>query len=224
FSGFAASFLSACILSLFIISSVLMTLLSSFFLSKTFLKGKPSSFSLELPPYRKPKIIKTLIRSFFDRILFVLSRALISAAPAGALIWILANFSVNGSSLLQIISSFLDPIGHFFGLDGTILLGFILGLPANEIVIPIIMLTYLKNGAIADISDLGVLKTVLEQNGWTVLTGINLCIFSLFHWPCATTLLTIKKETRSIKITLISFLLPTVIGLSFCLLTRLIFG
>lgn len=220
---FLSGVLGAAILSGFILLSVGATFLSSYFLSKTVLRGAPSSFSLELPPYRKPKIAETLLRSLTDRILFVLSRAVIAAVPAGAIIFLAANINFGGASLLSTVSAFLDPIGRFLGLDGVILLAFILGMPANEIVIPIILLCYLKSGVLSDIGDLAVIREVLLTNGWSLLTALNVTVFSLFHWPCTTTLLTIKKETGSSKITALSFLLPTVIGVTLCIINTLIF-
>ena len=224
FVGKASSFLAALILCGFIVLSVLMTFLSSFILSKTVLKGVPSSFTLELPSYRKPQILKVIIHSVFDRTLFVLLRALIAAAPAGLLIWFFANVSVDGASLLNIISDFLDPFGRLLGLDGVIVMAFILGLPANEIVIPLILMAYCANTTLTDISDLNILRNIFDTNGWTILTAVNVMIFSLFHWPCSTTLLTIKKETGSIKYTALAAAIPTVIGITLCFITNLIYS
>lgn len=215
--AFAKNTQSALLLSLFIMLSVAVTLLCSRLLSKTLLKGVPSSFTLELPPFRRPKILSVIVRSVVDRTLFVLLRALISAVPAGVIIWLAANIRIDGMTVLSIVSGFLDPVGRALGLDGVILLAFIMGIPANETVIPVIMLAYLNSGTLTDITDLAFLKTVLISNGWTVLTALNVIIFSLFHWPCATTLMTIKKETGSFKWTAVSFVLPTVIGILLCL-------
>ena len=196
---------------------VILTFLTSRFLSKTLLKGVPSSFTLELPPYRRPQFGKVIVRSIFDRTLFVLGRAVSVAIPAGAIIWLLANIQVQDASLLQHISLFLDPFAHLMGLDGVILLAFLLGFPANEIVVPIMIMAYLANGSMTDIGDLAVLKELFVNNGWTWVTAICTLMFSLVHFPCATTLLTIHKETQSWKWTAVSFLLPTVLGILLCM-------
>ena len=182
----------------------------------------PSSFILELPPYRKPQIGKVIVRSIFDRTLFVLGRAILVAAPAGLLIWLISNIKINDFSILSYCTNFLNPFAKFFGLDGVILMAFILGFPANEIVIPIIIMTYLCTGTLTDISSLDSLKDLLITNGWTYITAICTMIFSLMHFPCGTTLLTIKKETNSLKWTLVSFLIPTLTGLFVCFMINLI--
>jgi len=214
--GFGASLISAILLTLFIILGILMTFLTSKLLSKTILKGMPSSFILELPPYRKPQIGKVIVRSIFDRTLFVLARAVSVAAPAGLIIWLMANVSVSGITLLTYTSDFLNPFAHLLGLDGVILLAFILGFPANEIVIPIIIMAYMAQGNILSIDNLAALKALFVNNGWTWLTAISTMLFSLMHWPCSTTLLTIKKETGSWKWTIVSVLVPTIIGIASC--------
>lgn len=212
FQSFFSTFLLTCV----ILFGISMTFVASRFLSKTILKGVPSSFALELPPYRKPQILKVLVRSILDRTLFVLGRAVIAAAPAGALIWIMANITVNDCSLLTHCSEFLDPFSKIFGLDGVILFAFIIGLPANEIVLPIIIMSYLSTGAISEMSSLASLKELLVANGWTWITAICTMLFSLMHWPCATTCMTIHKETKNIEWTIISVALPTLIGLISC--------
>ena len=212
------SFLSVIILTLVILLGFLLTFLASYILSKTILKGVPSSFTLELPPYRKPQIGKVIIRSIFDRTLFVLSRAVIVAVPAGVLIWVLANLHINDISLLNHISSFLDPFGKLIGMDGVILISFILGFPANEIVIPIMLMTYMATGNLVEYESLESLRTILVNNGWTVITAICVLIFSLCHFPCSTTCLTIKKETGSLKWTLLAIIIPTLIGIILCFL------
>jgi ferrous iron transport protein B len=223
YSGFVGSFLSASLLTVVILFGIGMTFGVSGLLSKTILKGVPSSFALELPPYRKPQIGKVILRSIFSKTLFVLWRAVRVAAPAGLIIWVFANVSVGDSSLLSLCSNFLDPVGRFMGLDGIILMAFLLGLPANEIVIPIIIMAYLGEGNIMELASLSELRDLLISNGWTWLTAICFMLFSLMHWPCSTTLITIKKETHSIKWTLLSFLLPTLIGFALCcLLTALV--
>ncbi|MDE6475549.1 MAG: ferrous iron transport protein B [Erysipelotrichaceae bacterium] len=199
-----------------IILGILLTFGVSSWLSKTILKGVPSSFTLELPPYRKPQFGKVILRSIFDRTLFVLGRAISAAIPAGAILWIMANVQIAGIPLLQHASTFLDPIAYVFGLDGVILLAFILGFPANEIVIPIMIMAYMSNGYMIEFEHLSELKALLVANGWTWITAICTMLFSLIHFPCATTCMTIKKETGSWKWTCIAFLLPTIIGLIVC--------
>lgn len=223
-SGSFSSIKSSIILTLILILSVFITLLTSKFLSKTILKGMPSNFVLEMPPYRKPNIKKVIIRSVIDRVLFVLLRAISVAAPAGLIIWLLSNIHVNGASIFSILTNFLDPVAYIFGLDGTILMAFILGFPANEIVIPIIIMGYLNGTSITDYSNLLELKNLLVTNGWTIKTAICTLIFTLFHFPCSTTILTIKKETKSTLWTIIAFVLPTIIGLMLCFIINLIFN
>lgn len=220
--AFSKAVASSLLLSMFIILGIFLTLLVSKLLSLTLLKGVPSSFTLELPPYRRPQITKTIISSLLDRAVFVLIRAASVAAPAGLIIWIMANVTVSGENLLTIISNFLDPFGKFLGLDGVILLAFILGFPANEIVIPLIIMSYLSSNTLIELSDLSQLKTLLIDNGWTIVTAINTIIFSLCHWPCSTTLLTIKNETKSIKWTFVAFITPTIIGIILCMLINVI--
>ncbi len=218
-----SSLLTALVLTLFILAAILATLGASFLLSRTHLKGVPSSFTLELPPYRRPQPGKVIVRSIFDRTLFVLGRAVAVAAPAGLVIWLLANLTVGGESLLMHIAGFLDPLGTLMGLDGIILMAFILGFPANEIVLPIILMAYLQSGVLAPMDDKTAILSLLSANGWTVKTAVCMAIFSLFHWPCSTTCLTIKKETGSLKWTAVSILLPTGIGVLLCILVNLVF-
>lgn len=199
-----------------IVLGVGITLVISSILSNTILKGLPSSFTLELPPYRKPQIGRILIRSLLDRTLFVLARAVFVAAPAGLIIWLLANINVNSGSLLSVGAKMLQPFGHFLGMDGYIILAFILGLPANEIVIPIIVMSYMSTGSLLELDSLSALRDLLVANGWTWLTAVCTMIFSLNHFPCGTTLLTIYKETQSLKWTIISFLVPTITGIIIC--------
>lgn len=202
-----------------IVIGIGVTLLVSYLLSKTVLKGVPSTFTLELPPYRVPKIGRVLYTSMIDRSVFVLKRAVTVAAPAGAVIWILANVHVGNTNLLVHMAGFFDPFAKLIGLDGFILLAFILGLPANEIVLPILLMAYLANGSMVGYDSLKSLRTVLTDHGWTYLTALNTMLFSLLHWPCATTLLTIRKETGSVKWTLVSALLPTGIAVLVCFIT-----
>lgn len=201
-----------------ILFGVFMTLMVSRVLSVTLLKGVPSSFALELPPYRRPQIGSVIVRSILDRTIFVLGRAVSVAAPAGLLIWCMANIFVGDSSLLRICADFLDPVGRFMGLDGIILMGFILGFPANEIVVPIIIMGYMCSGNLTEMRNLTELKMLLYQNGWTVTTALCVITFSLLHFPCATTCLTIFKETKSIRWTALAFILPTVCGVVVCAL------
>lgn len=214
--GIFAHGLSAIVLTLIIVTGIIMTFIVSWALSKTLLRGTPSSFVLELPPYRKPQFGRIIVTSLLNRSLFVLGRALIVAAPAGLVIWLLANTNASGISLLQHISSFLDPFARIIGLDGVILLAFILGFPANEIVIPIIIMAYTGAGQLLDISDLSVLRELLVSNGWTMCTAVCTMLFSLMHWPCSTTCITIYKETKSLKKTALAILIPTVCGVTVC--------
>lgn len=180
----------------------------------------PSSFVLELPPYRKPQIGKIFIRSIFDRTLYVLARAIKVAAPAGLVIWLMANIGIQGESILTIVANFFDPFARLMGLDGYILTAFILGIPANEIVLPIILMCYLKASTLMQFEDTFAIGEILKQNGWTLLTAINVMIFTVLHFPCTTTLMTIKKETGSFKWTIVAFLIPTVLGITICMLTN----
>lgn len=214
--GAGNSFAAAVGLLAILLGCVLLTMGVSKLLSKTVAKGIPSGFALELPPYRKPQIFKTIVRSLLDRTLFVLGRAVIVAAPAGAVIWLAANISINDISLLQYAADLLDPFGQFIGLDGVIVLAFILGFPANETVIPIIIMSYLSAGTLTDYAGYEELFRILQANGWTQLTVICMIIMTVLHFPCSTTCLTIKKETGSFKWTLLSMLIPTAIGISIC--------
>ena len=212
------SIFGAIILTIIVLLGIIVTFIMSEILSKTVLKGKPSSFTLELPPYRTPQIGKTIIRSIFDRTLFVLGRAVSVAAPAGLIIWIFANTYINDISVLNHCSNFLDPFARLMGLDGKILMAFIMGLPANEIVIPVLILAYTSGENLQRIENLFELREILSLNGWTYITAINVMLFSVFHWPCSTSLITIKKETGSFKWAFIGFLLPTITGILICML------
>lgn len=207
----------ALILTFFILTGVAATFFVSRLLSATVLKGMPSSFTLELPPYRRPQIGRVIWRSILDRTLFILGRAAAVAAPAGLVIWILANVSIGDISLLARFSGYLDPIGRLMGMDGVILMAFILGLPANEIVIPIIIMAYTSQGTLIEPGNLSDLHTLLISQGWTWVTALCTMVFFLFHWPCSTTLMTIKKETGSLKWTCLSILLPTACGVILCM-------
>lgn len=216
--GLFDSVLSALLLTLVILLGIFMTFAVSKLLSQTILKGMPSSFTLELPPYRKPQVGRIIVRSICDRTLFVLGRAAAVAAPAGLVIWILANVTVGDVTLLKYCANFLDPFARLIGLDGIILMAFILGFPANEIVIPIAIMAYLAQGTITDMPNLMELRQLLVDNGWTWVTAICTILFSLMHWPCSTTLLTIKKETNSWRWTGLALLIPTVTGIVLCFL------
>lgn len=215
FVGPFKSLFSAVILTCVILLGVFMTFLISKLLSKTILKGLPTSFTLELPPYRKPQVGKIIVRSIFDRTLFVLGRAIMVAAPAGLVIWIMANINIGSYSILTHCANFLNPFAHLIGLDGYILMAFILGFPANEIVVPIIIMSYMATGSMVELENTE-LYNLLIQHGWTWLTAVNVMLFSLMHWPCSTTCLTIKKETQSLKWTAVSFLVPTACGIIIC--------
>ena len=217
----SGSLMSAVTLTGAIAAGVIMTFIASKMLSVTFLRGEASSFVLELPPYRRPQIGKVIIRSVFDRTLFVLGRAVVSAIPAGLLLWLIANISVGGVSIFSHFCNFLAPLGNLMGLDGVILAAFILGFPANETVIPIMLMGYLSGTVLSDSVSLSQLHGMLILNGWDMVTAVNMIIFFLFHWPCATTMLTIYKETKSAKWAALSFVLPTVIGMGLCILINL---
>lgn len=216
--GFFPSLLSAVILTCVIVLGIAMTFFSTKLLSSTILKGVPSSFTLELPPYRKPQIGKVIVRSLLDRTLFVLARAVAVAAPAGLIIWIAANVSVGDASILSHCADFFDPFARLMGLDGVILIAFVFGLPANEIVVPIIIMAYMAQGSLLELDSIAQMRDLFIANGWTWVTAVCTMLFSLMHWPCTTALLTIKNETGSIKWTAVAFLLPTLFGILSCML------
>ena len=217
------SFIPALSISVLVVIGIAVTLAVSFILSKTLLKGVPSTFTLELPPYRKPQIGRVIYSSIIDRTIFVLGRAIVIAAPAGCVIWILANITIGDASILTHLSGFLDPVAKLIGLDGIILLAFIIGFPANEIVIPVILMAYLATGTLTEFGSLESLKQIFINNNWTMLTACNTMLFSLLHWPCSTTLLTIKKETGSWKWTALAFIIPTAIAFVVCFITTRIY-
>ena len=192
------------------------TLLASRLLSATVLRGVPSAFTLELPAYRLPQVGKVVVRSLLDRTLFVLGRAVAVAAPAGAVIWLCANVTVGGTTLLSHLTALLDPLGRLMGMDGVLLAAFVLGFPANELVLPLALMAYCSAGVLRDPADLAALGEVLRANGWTEVTAVCAVLFTLFHWPCSTTCLTIARETRSVKWTLLSIALPTAMGTALC--------
>lgn len=217
---YGSSLLSALGLTALILLGLLVTFGVTRLLSRTVLRGIPSSFALELPPYRRPQWGQVLVRSVFDRTLFVLGRAVTAAAPAGLLLWLLANITVGSGTLLSFLSGALDPAGRLMGMDGVILLAFILGLPANEIVVPIMLMAYLSQGVLQQPESLTAMQTVFLQNGWTPVTALCVMLFMLMHFPCATTLMTIKKETGSTKWTALAAVLPTLCGAFFCMLVN----
>lgn len=219
-----SSFIATISVIIVVIIGIFVTFIISKILSNTLLKGFPSSFVLELPPYRKPQIGKIFIRSIFDRTLFVLGRAILIAIPAGIVIWIFANIYIDDISILTHVANFLDPFANLMGLDGYILTAFILGLPANEIVLPIILMSYLSHCSLIEVSDISAIGEILIQNGWTFLTAINVMLFSLMHFPCSTTLLTIKKETGKWKWAILSFIIPTICGIIVCMFTTLMWN
>lgn len=224
-TGWTASLMAAGGILLLLLAGVGMTFLLSRLLSVTLLKGMPSSFTLELPPYRRPQIGKVLIRSILDRTIFVLGRACMVAAPAGLLIWLLANWQLgDGQSVLNLLAEVLDPVGRILGMDGAILLAFLLGFPANEIVLPILLMIYAAEGTLTEVADLTQLQAILTEQGWDMTTAVCVLLFMLFHFPCSTTCLTIHKETRSWKWTAVAMLLPTMCGVVLCGLVNAVFG
>lgn len=216
-AGLLASLEGAALLLGILVLGVAGTLACSWLLSATVLRGMPSSFALELPPFRRPRVGEVIVRSVLDRTLFVLGRAVAVAMPAGAVIWLMANVTMGTSSLLAHCTGFLDPFARLFGLDGVILMAFILGWPANEIVLPVMLMAYLATGSLVEFDDLAALGQLLTQQGWTWVTAVCTMLFSLFHWPCSTTCLTIYKETGSVKWTALAVALPTALGLGLCL-------
>lgn len=208
-----SSILATLVVVAIIMTGILTTLLVSYLLSRTFLRGAPSFFVLELPPFRKPQLGQIFIRSLLDRTLFVLWRAVIIAAPAGALTWILANSFVADTSIYALIAGWLDPLGQLMGMDGIILIAFLLGLPANEIVLPLLIMGYLSAGSMLELDGLNALRTLLLDHGWTWITALCVMLFSLLHFPCGTTLYTIFKETHSIRWTIMAAMLPLALGI-----------
>lgn len=218
------SFLGAILLTIVIIFGIAITFITSKILSNTILKGIPSSFTLELPSYRRPNFIKTIINTLYEKAIKILVRAICVALPAGIIIWVLSNVYINNISLFKHITLFLDPFGKIIGLDGVILLAFLLGFPANEIVIPIMLMGYLGNSSLSEYNNLSELKNILVNNGWSIKTAICTIIFSLMHFPCSTTCLTIKKETNSYKWMFLSIIIPTIIGICICFIINTLFN
>ncbi len=216
------SVVSALILTGVILLSIVISLTVSKLLSLTLFKGSSDTFTLELPPFRKPQIIKIITRSLLDRTVFILGRAVIAAAPAGALIWLLANTDCHGQSLIQLCTQFINPFAHFIGLDGVILLAFLLGFPANEIVLPIAVMIYSSQNVMTDYDSISQLGTILTANGWTMTTAVCMLLFTVMHFPCATACITIYKETKNLKYTLLAFIIPTICGIFCCTLVNII--
>ena len=189
-------------------------------LTATVLKGTPSAFALELPPFRRPRVGQVVVRSLLDRTVFVLARAVVIAAPAGGVIWLLANLTVGDTTILAHITGVLDPLGQLMGLDGVILTAFLLGWPANEIVMPVMLMAYLAQGSLVDFDQLTGVQALLEAQGWTMTTAVCTLLFTLFHWPCSTTCLTIWRESKSIKWTLVAVAVPTLLGMGLCILVN----
>jgi ferrous iron transport protein B len=220
FPPVVASVVAAGSVVMVVVIGVLFTLIVSGLLSRTVLRGEASAFTLELPPYRRPHIGHILYTSLIDRTLFVLWRAVQTAAPAGAVIWILGNVMVGEQSLAWRIANFLEPLGFLIGLDGVILLAYIIAIPANEIVVPTLLMVYMGVGMMTDVPEYDQLRELLVgQHGWTMLTAVNLMLFSLLHNPCATTIITMWKETRSIKWTTLGALGPLVLAFLVCFVT-----
>ncbi len=223
FVGGKGTFSGTLILVLAVITGIGMSLLASYVLSKTLLKGSTSAFTIELPRYRRPHVFKVIVRSIFDRTIFVLSRAVVVAFPAGIVIYVLSNIKVFDVSLIKYVCDFLDPFASFMGLNGVLLVAFILGFPANEIVLPIALMIYTSSGILGEIGDMAQFSQLLANNGWTIKTAVCAMLFCIMHWPCSTTLVTVYKETKSVKWTFVAFALPTSFGIISCILTNLIF-
>ncbi|WP_371928749.1 nucleoside recognition domain-containing protein [Rossellomorea sp. KS-H15a] len=213
YAGGMASLVTAGMVMTMVLIGIVVTITVSWVLSKTALRGVPTHYTLELPPYRRPKIWSTVLRSSKDKSWYVLKRAVIVAAPASIITWIIANINIGDTSILMHFVQFLDPFGQALGMDGFILAAFIIGLPANEIVVPILIMAYLSQGAMLELDDLTELKAVFVSHGWTWLTALNMMLFSLLHFPCGTTLVNIYKETKSKKWTFLSFAIPTAIAI-----------
>lgn len=218
------SVVCALILAAVILLGVIFTLIASRLLSSTILHGKPSSFILEMPPYRKPNIPRVIVRSMLDRTVFVLGRAVMIAIPAGLLIWLLANITLGGVTLLSHICLFIEPLAALCGMDGVILAAFLLGLPANEIVLPIILMAYTSGSELTEAGAITEVGAILTANGWSIKTALCFLIFSMAHFPCSTTLISVKKETGSTRWMLIAAALPTLFGAFTCMLVNLIFS
>ena len=223
-SVLSSTLVSTLVLTAIIIFAVIFTFAISKILSKTVLKGENVSFYMEMPPFRKPKLKKILYRSLIDRTLKILKRALIVSAPAGVIIWILSNIQVNDFSLYYHTTQFLNPLGQLMGLDGVILIAFLFAFPANEILIPLMIMGYMMQTSLSDTLSTPMIYELFRDNGWTLLTAINTIIFIIFHFPCGTTLLTIHNETKSLKWTAFAFFMPLIVGIALCMTSNLIFS
>lgn len=224
FLSAGSAYLSGAVLSLVLVFAVFVTLFASWLLSKTLLPGERSGFILELPPYRKPAVLRVIVSSVFERTAVVLGRAACISAPAGGIIWLLSNVKINGIGLLWHLSALLEPIGSLMGLDGAVLLAFLLGFPANEIVLPIAMMIYTQSSVMSAGTGLVQMKALLAANGWSASTAVCFIVFTLCHFPCSSTVLTIKKETKSLFWTLVSIALPTLFGFLLCTFLNIIFS
>ena len=221
--AYLAGLVSAAAVVFIAVLGIALSLIVSWTLSKTMLKGEASAFSLELPPYRPPRIMQTLYTSLIDRTIFVLWRAIVFAVPAGMVIWLVSNITIDGLPVANHFVSWVNPVAFIFGLNGVILLAYIIAIPANEIVIPTVLMLTVANLGLAGVGEgSGVMfeleavsdtANILYSGGWTLLTGINLMLFSLLHNPCSTTIYTIYKETKSVKWTMVSTFLPIIMGL-----------
>ena len=216
-SGTGSSWAAAGTFLACLLLAVAMTLLATRLLTATVLRGQPSAFTLELPPYRMPRVGQVLIRSLLDRTLFVLGRAVTVAAPAGLVIWTLANVTAGGVSLLSRAAAFFDPLGHLMGLDGMVLTAFLLGFPANEIVLPALLMGYLHTGSLVETGGTAALSQLLSAQGWTAETAVCMMVLCLLHFPCGTACLTIRRETGSRRWTLLAAALPTAMGMALCI-------
>jgi ferrous iron transport protein B len=214
FTGGMKSLVTTGVIVGIVMFGVVVTFFVSWVLSKTALRGVPTHYTLELPPYRRPKFFDTVVRSSLTKSWSVLVRAVKVAAPAGILTWILANIHIGDTSIFLHMVQFFDPFGQLLGLDGYIIMAFLLGLPANEIVLPILIMGYLSTGALTEVDSLVDLKNIFTSHGWTWLTALNMMLFSLLHYPCGTTLVNIYKETKSPKWTFLAFIIPTVIAIT----------
>ncbi|ULO06590.1 ferrous iron transporter B [Paenibacillus sp. 19GGS1-52] len=212
-TGAMRTLTTASVLMGMVLIGIIVTLSVSWVMSKTALRGVPTHYTLELPPYRRPQIWKTILISSKEKSLNVLTRAIVVAAPAGIITWILGNIFVGGESVLNHMAAFFDPFAHLLGMDGFIIMAFILGLPANEIVLPILLMGYMSSGSLVDVDSLGSIKDIFLEHGWTWLTALNMMLFSLLHYPCGTTLVNIYKETKSMKWAVLSAVIPLGIAL-----------
>ena len=220
--GTSGGVLVALMLTALILLSVIATFFVTYILSRTLFRGERSAFTIELPKYRKPEVVKVVFRSLSDKCVSILMRAVTVAAPMGLFIWVAANTRIGEVSMLSYASDFLDPVGRFFGMDGVILLAFIIGIPANEIVIPLMLMMYTADGALGAEIGISSIATILSGAGWSAVTVICTTLFALFHWPCSTSLITVYKETKSARLLLLAFLIPTVLGLLLCLAVSLV--